>query len=73
MLAHSRPFDLRHLKPERWVTAEKIDWLAEELDRSPHSPIAPRLVLKDLRLVNPVEVKAWRLTEWTENGKKNRV
>src|SRR3989344_1850439 len=73
MLAHSRPFDLRHLKPERWVTAEKIDWLAEELDRSPHSPIAPRLVLKDLRLVNPVEVKAWRLTEWTENGKKNRA
>jgi len=66
MLAYSRPFDLRHYKPEQWVTVKNIDYLAEALDKSPHFPVAPKRALKDLRPASIIETKAWQFREWTD-------
>lgn len=65
--AYSRPFDLRRYTPERWVIAEEdLDWLAVDLDDSPHFPIAPKKALRDLRRASKLERTAVDLIEWPE-------
>jgi hypothetical protein len=65
--SYSRPFDLSKYKPEEWVTAEKsLDWLAEELDDSPHLPIIPPKMKKHLRRASELERKIFDLEEWEE-------
>ena len=70
---YSAPFDLSRYAPERWVTADSIDWLAEELDSSPHSPIAPRRAIKNLRPATAIETEIMKVIEWTKSGKKSKV
>ncbi len=63
--AYSKPFNLSHYTPERWVTAkESLDWLAEEMDASPHLPVVPKRFIKKLRRASVLERKVLDLEEW---------
>ena len=64
MRAYSRPFDLCRYAPERWVVAKSIDWLADPLDASPHSPVAPAPAIRDLRPATAIETEMMEATEW---------
>ncbi len=65
MLAFSRPFSLTRYAPQRWLTAsEDLDWLLEDLDDSPHLPVAPRHALRKRRRMSRVELKSQDVTEW---------
>lgn len=70
MRAYSRPFNLSKYAPERWVIAEDIDWLAEVLDKSPHSPVVPRDGEKFLRKADEIEVKAMKIVKWKKHSKQ---
>lgn len=70
---HSKPFDLRRYAPERWVTAtEDLGWLVNTLDASPHSPIAPRKNLLNLRRASRIELKALALVEQPDPRAKKK-
>jgi hypothetical protein len=63
--AYSKPFNLSKYKPEAWVTAEdSLDWLAEELDASPHLPVVPKSFIKKLRPATKLERKILDLEDW---------
>lgn len=65
MRAYSKPFDVKKYPPARWVVDKgDLDWLAEALDSSPHSPVAKNVSLKKLRSVAPIEMRAMKLEEW---------
>lgn len=65
MLAFSRPFSLTRYAPRRWLIADdQLDWLLEDLDESPHVPVAPRHALRKRRRSSRVELKSQNLTEW---------
>lgn len=67
MRAYSKPFDLTKYQPEVWVTGEaSLDFIAEDLDASPHLPVAPASVIKKLRRATTLERKVLDL----ENYKK---
>lgn len=68
---YSRPFNLRKYEPARWVVAKgNLDWLAEALDDSPHSPIAPPSAIKKLRKASDFEIRATDAVEWHKRGEK---
>ncbi len=70
---YSKPFDLSSYPPERWVTAEKnLDWLAEELDASPHFPLLTKKMILNLRNASDIEIKATEMTEWKKNNTNPR-
>ncbi len=63
--AYSKPFDLSRYKPERWVVAlGSLDWLAEELDASPHLPVVPKQFIKKLRRASTLERQILDIEEW---------
>ena len=63
--AYSRPFNLKRYKPAAWVTAkEDLDFVAIDLDDSPHYPIAPKSVLRHARKATKVERKTLDIVEW---------
>jgi hypothetical protein len=62
--AYSKPFDLRRYHPKKWWSGGSLDWLAEELDKSPHYPALPKGQGKFLRKARPVEMKAMSISEW---------
>jgi hypothetical protein len=69
--AYSKPFNLSRYKPEQWVTTTKsLDWLAEELDASPHFPLVPKGIKKHLRPAPKFERQIFKLEEW-KKPKKN--
>ena len=71
MRAFSKPFDLSKYAPEKWVVAQdNLEWLAEELDASPHYPVAPSSVVKKLRRASTLERKVLDLEEWDKKTKK---
>jgi hypothetical protein len=72
LLAYSKPYDLRRYKPEDWVTADfkKVERVIEELDMSPHLPIAPKKVLKNLRPASKLEIKNLKNVEWKDPRKR---
>ncbi|OGC88863.1 hypothetical protein A2419_02435 [Candidatus Adlerbacteria bacterium RIFOXYC1_FULL_48_26] len=71
--AFSKPFDLRRYKPEQWVVSEgkegHLDFIAEELDESPHISIIANGARRRLRKTSPLERNTLRFTEW-KRGKK---
>lgn len=72
MRAYSRPFDLsKH--GTGWVVDETdlVD-LVVALDDSPHSPVAGRRAMKNLRHAQPIETKVLDITEWLPSGKRAR-
>ena len=61
---YSAPFDLSRYVPEKWITApDELHFLIEKLDRSPHFPIAPKKILRNLRKVSPIERRMLKLVE----------
>jgi hypothetical protein len=71
--AYSKPFDLSKYKPGQWVTAEEsLDWLAEEMDASPHLPVVPKQIIKKLRRATVLERKILDLEDWQKKNLKNR-
>jgi hypothetical protein len=65
MLTFSRPFSLTRYAPNRWLIApDELDWMLEELDNSPHMPVAPRRALHKRRRMSRVELKSQDVTEW---------
>ena len=70
MLAFSRPFSLARFAPRRWVIApEDLDWLLDELDTSPHVPVAPTHAMRKRRRSSPVELLAQEVVEWPDPRK----
>jgi hypothetical protein len=71
MLAFSIPFALTRFAPKRWVIApEDLHWLMDELDASPHVPVAPKHVLRKRRRSSPIELKAQEVVEWQKPRKR---
>jgi hypothetical protein len=65
MLAFSKPFSLTRFAPQRWVIApEDLHWLMDELDASPHVPLAPKHALQQRRRSTRVELKSQDVVEW---------
>ncbi len=65
MLAYSKPFSLARYAPARWLIApDDLYWLMEDLDASPHLPIAPMHALRRRRRSSRVELKSQDVTEW---------
>jgi hypothetical protein len=72
--AFSKPFDLRRYKPESWVVAEGgLEYIAEELDDSPHSPIIATNLRRKLRKTSPLECKILDFVEWTPEEKRSEL
>ncbi len=70
--AYSRPFDLRKYPLKKWLIAEEnLDWLAEDLDDSPHSSILPKKSIQ-LRDITPFELKMMKFSEWLPQKKIKR-
>jgi hypothetical protein len=70
MLTYSRPFSLARYAPKRWVTTlEDLGWLLEDLDDSPHVPVAPRHVLRKRRRSSAVELRSQEVVEWPDPRK----
>jgi hypothetical protein len=73
MLTFSKPFSLARFAPKRWLIApEDLDWLMEELDSSPHVPLAPKAVLRKRRPTSKVELLAQDVVEWPDPRKRKR-
>lgn len=72
MVAYSRPFNLAKYPPRKWWAAGDLDWLAEELDASPHQSAVPKANKKYLRKAAEVEVVAMDLAEWPEPKPKKK-
>jgi hypothetical protein len=72
MRAYSKPFDLTKYAPEVWVTGkESVAFIAEELDASPHYPVAPSKVIKNLRPATTLERKVLDLENYKKKKKKS--
>jgi len=65
--SYSRPFNIIRFAKPGWAISEKNLWyIAEALDNSPHFPILPRAAITELRPVDPIEIKAGKLTQWAK-------
>ncbi len=65
MLAYSKPFSLARYAPARWLTtSDELYWLMEDIDDSPHLPLAPKSALQRRRRMTRVELKTQDVTEW---------
>ncbi|MBP9710645.1 MAG: hypothetical protein KBD50_00035 [Candidatus Pacebacteria bacterium] len=70
MRAYSKPFDLTKYKPEVWVAGkESVAFIAEELDASPHFPVAPTKAIKKLRPATILERKVLDLEHYKRKSR----
>lgn len=61
----SRPFDLRKYKKFNWIIAKEPLWrIGDDLDQSTHYLIANKKTIRNLRLVDPIEIQAGNLKIW---------
>src|SRR5674476_1426170 len=73
MLTFSKPFALSRYAPKRWVIApDDLDWLLDELDNSPHLPVAPKHAMRKRRRSSRVELRAQLVLEWPDPRKLKR-
>jgi hypothetical protein len=71
MLTFSRPFSLARFAPKRWVIAsDNLHWLMDELDASPHVPVAPAQAMRKRRRSSRVELLAQLVLEWPDPRKR---
>ena len=62
--SYSRPFDLRRLEPEVWITSEKNCWdVGEAVDEIRHYPLVTKRQARKLRLRDAMERRADALLE----------
>jgi hypothetical protein len=64
--AYSKPFAISKYGAKAIWLAKDLDWLAEELDESPHYPIVPKSAIKKLRKAALVEIKAANLEQFKQ-------
>ena len=63
--SYSRPVNLKRFDKRGWMTAEPDVWyIPRYLDRVRHYPLLTRTQIKHLRLAEPIEIKAGKLTQW---------
>ena len=73
LLAFSRPFSLTRYRPARWLTAgEDLHWLMDELDESPHIPVAPAWAMKMRRRSSAIELRAQDVVDWVDPRKRGK-
>jgi hypothetical protein len=71
MLAFSRPFSLARYSPRRWaIAADDLHWLMDELDTSPHIPVASKQAARKRRRSSVVELLAQDVVEWPDPRKR---
>jgi hypothetical protein len=71
MLAFSKPFSLARFSPKRWVIApDDLDWLLDDLDTSPHLPVAPKHAIRRRRRSSQVELLSQLVLEWPDPRKR---
>src|SRR3989344_1744306 len=64
--SYSRPINLKRFGL-KWITSEEdLDYIAEVLDFSPHSPVFPKENLEFIRPADRMECRAGKLIEWPE-------
>ena len=69
--SYSRPFDLRTVKSEEWVTAPKGAWqLGEKLDAHPHKALITRAQMRALVRRDPFERSIGNLEQYRAPRKK---
>ena len=69
--SYSRPFDLRRLDPQLWVTNQKNCWYVPEmLDEIRHYPLLARAQLRLLHRRDAMERKIGKLLEFRPRRKK---
>ncbi len=61
---YSRPLDLNIFEPSWPFEADYLWGVDEELDKIKHYDIAPKKVFKNLRLADPIEREAGKITEY---------
>lgn len=70
MRSFSQPFNLKQFDDKDWMISTKNLWyLADALDKSPHTQIMTRSQIHKLRPANTIEIKADSLREW-KKGKR---
>jgi hypothetical protein len=63
--AYSRPFNLKRYPAKKWIAGDDdLDWLAIDLDDSPHFPIAPYAALRAARVASKIERESLDIVEW---------
>ncbi len=68
--SYSTPLNLKRFGT-RWITSEKdLWWLDRELNKLPHSTIAPPENIRILRKADKMELKAGRLIEWQKSNQQ---
>ena len=66
--SYSKPLDLSRFDKRGWMTSEKdLRYIAEYLDQSKHFDIVPKYLLKKLRRVEPIEIKAGNIERWSKH------
>ena len=68
---YSRPYDLRRMKPETWVTAEKGAWdLVDELEATQHYKLMSPAQVRSLLRRDPFEREVGNLVQYRRPRKK---
>lgn len=63
--SYSLPFNLKKFTNKDWLTSEKNLWfIAKALDRAKHYPLLTKRQIRNLRLVDKIEIHAGNLAEW---------
>lgn len=69
----SKPFSLKKFNKNNWQTDENDLWyIGNELDASPHTPIVPPQLLRNLRKADKIEIEAGKLTDYKRLPNKKR-
>lgn len=64
LIGYTRPINLKKFGT-KWITSEDDLWkINDALFDAPHLPIAPKKILKNLRPVDPIEIKITKITNW---------
>jgi len=67
LVSYSRPFSLKRFS-KKWMTSEKPLWyIAEALDKSPHTRFVPKKNARLIRRASPIERKAYYTKEWKKS------
>jgi len=68
---YSRPYDLRRMKPETWVTAENGAWdLVDELEATRHYRLMSPAQVRSMTRRDPFEREVGNLLQYRKPGKK---
>ena len=68
---YSAPFDLSKIQDKTWLTCDESIWeINNALTDSKHYSILTRSQIANLRLADPVEIKAGKLVEWQKKSAK---